>query len=125
MHIAWVKYCAQRGSVRSPASIDTLISLIRPELAEIKSCACKHIACMHASLHALVKLYTQRGWACCPDSIDTLISLIQPNLAEIWAHARKHIASMHANLHAWVLLCTPEDRGAQAPLILAPAEGFR
>ena len=57
--------------------------------------------CMHASLHAWIKLCAWRGPACSSDSIDTLISLIRPNLAEIWACARNHIGCMHARLCAW------------------------
>ena len=81
---------AQRGLAFSPDSIDTLISLIQPKLAEIWACACKHIGCMHASLCAQGEVYAQNGQDCSPDSIDTLISLIHYNLAEIWAYAHKH-----------------------------------
>ena len=73
--------CAQSGPACSADSIDTLISLIQPRLAEIWACVCKHIVCMYASLHALVKLCAKSGPTCPLDSIDTLISLIQPNLA--------------------------------------------
>ena len=80
---AWVKLCAQTGLACSPDSIDTLISLIPPSLAEIWSQAFKNKACMHASLHAWVVLCAQTGLACSLDSIDTLIFLIKPNMAEI------------------------------------------
>ena len=76
------KLCAQTGPVCSPYSIDTLISLIPPSLAEIWFRARKHIACMHSSLHAWGVLYAQTGLALSPDSIDTLISLIRLSLAE-------------------------------------------
>ena len=98
---ARVKLCAQRGLACFPDSIDTSISLIRPNLAEILACACKLIGCMHTSLCAWGEVC-----ACSSDSIDTLISLIQPNLAEIWASAHKHIVDMQARLNAWVVLCT-------------------
>ena len=49
---AWVDLCAQKHPVCYPDSIDTLISLIRSNLAEIWACACKHIGGMHASLIA-------------------------------------------------------------------------
>ena len=51
-----VKLCAQTGLAYSPHTIDTLISLIWPNLAEIWVSAPKHISCTHASVHALVKL---------------------------------------------------------------------
>ena len=73
---ALVKLCAQRGTACFPDSIDTLISHIRLNLAEIWACARKHIGCMHASLHARVDLCAQKDLACYPDSLDTLISLI-------------------------------------------------
>ena len=88
MHIslhAQGEVCTQKGWDCPLDSIDTLISLILPNLAEIWACACKHIGCMHASLRARVTLCAQRGPACSPDSIDALISLIRPNLGEIWA----------------------------------------
>ena len=88
---ALVTLYAQRGLACSPDSIDNLISLIWPNLAEIKAFAYKHIAWMHASLHAWVNFCAQRCLACSPDSIDTLISLIWPNLAKIWACACKKI----------------------------------
>ena len=46
--------CAQKGQVCSPDFIDTLISLIQPNLAEI-------LACIHASLHAQGDLCAQKG----------------------------------------------------------------
>ena len=73
---AWVNLCAQRGPACAPDSIDTLNSLIPPNLGEIWACARKHIGCMHARLCAGVKLCAQRGLAYSLDSIDTLISLI-------------------------------------------------
>ena len=109
-----IKLCAQRGLACSPYSIDTLISLIQPNLAEIWACACKHIGCMHTSLRALVDLCAQKDPACYPDSIDTLISLIQSNLADIWACACKHIVCMHTSLGAQVKLCA--QRGRACPL---------
>ena len=96
---------AQKDPACYPDSLDSLISLIRSNLAEIWACARKHIGCIHASLHGQVDLYTQNNPACYPDSIDTLISLIQPNLAEISAQAHKHIVCMHANLCARVKFC--------------------
>ena len=53
---AQVDLCAQNDLACYPDSIDTLISLIRSNLAEILACARKHIGCMHASLHAQVDL---------------------------------------------------------------------
>ena len=88
-------------------SIDTLISLIQPNLAKIWASACKHMACMHTSLRTWVKLCAQRGTACSPDSIYTWISLIRPNLAEIWACARKKIVCIQA------CLCDQVDLRAQ------------
>ena len=41
---AQVKLWAKRGPAYSPDSIDTLISLIRPNVAEIWACAIKYIA---------------------------------------------------------------------------------
>jgi len=73
---AQVDLCAQKYPACYPDSIDTLISLIRSNLAEIWASACKHIGCMHASLRAQVDLCAQKDLACYPDSIDTLISLI-------------------------------------------------
>ena len=87
--------CAQRVLALSPDSIDTLISLIRPNLTEILVCAHKHIGCMHAGLCAPGDLFAQKGPAYYPDSIDALISLIQPNSAEIWAPSMQAY-SMHA-----------------------------
>ena len=92
---AWVTLWAHTGPVCSPDSIDTLISLILPNLADIWACAHKHIGCMHATLRARGEVCAQKGWACFPDSLDTLISLIHSNLAEIWAHACKHISLRH------------------------------
>ena len=60
---AHVKLCAQRGLACSPDSIDILISLIRPNFAEIWACVCKHIAFMHAGLCAQIILCVQRGLA--------------------------------------------------------------
>ena len=100
---ALVKLCAQRSPACSLDSIDTLISLIWPNLAEIWASAQKYIGCMHTRLHAGVKLCAQRGLAFSPGSIDILISLIWPNLAEIWAQAPKQIACMHTSLHACTL----------------------
>ena len=71
-----VTLCAQKDLAFSPDSINTFISLIRSNLAEIWACAHKHIGCMHASLHAWVDLCAQKDPACYPDSIDTLISLL-------------------------------------------------
>ena len=85
VHACLVKLCAQRGPACSPDSIDILISLIRPNLAEIWACACKHTACMHTSLPTQVILFAQGGPAWSPNSVDTLISLFQPKLPEIWA----------------------------------------
>ena len=68
--------CAQKGWACSPDSIDTMTSLIQPNLAEILAFARKHIGCMHANLRAWVNLCAQRGQECSPDSIYTLISLI-------------------------------------------------
>merc|ERR1712081_163062 len=83
--------CAQKDPACYPDSIDSLISLIQSNWAEIWACARRKIGCMHASLHARVDLCAQKDPSCYPDSIDTLISLIQFNLAEIWACAHKHI----------------------------------
>ena len=100
------------------------ISLIRPNFAEIWICACKHIGCMHPSLHARGEVYAQKGQACFPDSIDTLISLIRPNLAEQWACACKHIGCKHASLRTRVevcaqrgLACSPDSIGVLISLI--------
>ena len=71
-----VDLCAQKDLACYPDSIDTLISLILSNLAEIWACACKHIGCLHASLRALVDLCAQKDPACHLDSIDTFISLI-------------------------------------------------
>ena len=73
---ARVLLCAQKDPACYPDSIDTLIFLIRYNLAEIWACACEHIGCMHASLCAWVDLCAQESLACFPDSGDTLISLI-------------------------------------------------
>ena len=73
---SWGDLCAQKGLACFPDSIDTLISLIQPNLVEIWAHARKHIACMHTSLHAQVKVCAQRGPACSPGCIDILISLI-------------------------------------------------
>ena len=73
---AWVVSCAQKDPACYPDSIDTFISLIQSNLAEIWACAHKHIGYMHASLRAWVDLCAQKDLACYPDSIDTLISLI-------------------------------------------------
>ena len=73
---ARVDLCAQKDLACYPDSIDTLISLIQSNLAEIWACAHKHIGCMHAGLRAWVDLCAQKDPACYPDSIDTLISLI-------------------------------------------------
>ena len=95
----------QVQQVLTPESIDTLIFLIRPNLAEIWACAHKDLGCMRASLHAQVKLCAQTGPACFPDSIDNLIFLIRHDLAEILACAHKHIACMHTSFHNQVKLC--------------------
>ena len=58
-----VDLCAQKDPACYPDSIDTLISLIQSNLAEIWACAPEHIVCMHASLHAQVILGAQVGWA--------------------------------------------------------------
>ena len=71
---------AHTGPACSPNSIDTSIFLIWPNSAEIWASACKHIACIHASLPAQDILCAQTGPARSPDSIDTLISLIRPNM---------------------------------------------
>ena len=73
---AWGEMCNQKGLTHSPNSVDTLISLIGPNLDEILACACKHIGYMHASLRARVVLCAQKDLACYPDLVDTLISLI-------------------------------------------------
>ena len=73
---ALVKLCAQRSPACSPDSIDTLISLIQLNLADVWALAHKNIACKHANLSDQVKLCAYRGPACPPDSIDILISLI-------------------------------------------------
>ena len=57
---AWGALCAQKDPAGYPDSIDTLISLIRSNYAEIWACARKHRACMHASLRAQVILCAQR-----------------------------------------------------------------
>ena len=88
---ARVDLCAQKDLACYPDSIDTLIFLIRYNLAEILACAPEHIGCMHTSLSAWVDLCSQKDTACYLDSIDTLISLIRSNLAEIWACARINI----------------------------------
>ena len=59
---ALVKLCAQRGPACAPDSIDTLISLIQPNLAEIWACAHKHIGCMHAGSHAWAYISAKLGW---------------------------------------------------------------
>ena len=105
----WVDLCAQKDTACYHDSIDTLISLIPSNLAEICAFAHKHIGCMRASLRAQVDLCAQKDLACYPDSIDTLISLIWSNLAEIWACACKHIGCMHANLRACIDLCPQKD----------------
>ena len=71
---AWVDLCAQKDPACYPDSIDTLISQIRSNLAEIWACARKHIGCMLASLRAWVDSCAQKDPACYSDSIDTLIS---------------------------------------------------
>ena len=91
---AWVMLCAQICSACFLDSIDTLISLIWPNLADIWSHACKHIGYMHAILLAWVVLCAQTGLVCFPYSIDTLIFLFLPNFA------CKHKACMHASLLA-------------------------
>ena len=73
---AWVKLCAQRGPACSPDSINTLISLIWPNLAEIWACAHKYIGCIHASLRAQGDLCAKKSLVCYHDSMETLISLI-------------------------------------------------
>ena len=85
---AQLKLCAHTGPVCSPDSIDTFISLIRPNMAEIWACACKNKVCMHASLRIMVKICAHTGPVYSPDSVDTLISLIQTNLAENSVYAR-------------------------------------
>ena len=95
-----VKLFVQTWKACSPDSIDTFISLIWPNLAEIWACAHKHNACMRTSLCASIELFAQTGLACSPDSEDTLISLIQPNLTEIWACAHQKIVCMHASMGA-------------------------
>ena len=57
---AWV-ICAQTGPECSPDSIDTLMFLIRPNLAEIWACAHERIVCMHTSLSAQGDLCAQKG----------------------------------------------------------------
>ena len=113
-HIVWpehtnlhaqFKLCAETVLACSPHSIDTLIFLIRDNLAEIWACAHKDIAWMHAILHALFKLCTQTGLACSSNSIDTLIFLIRPSMTEIWAGAHKHVGCMHTSLRAQDKLC--------------------
>ena len=88
MHVCYLVCLGQimysGRSTCSPGSIDTFISLIWPNLAKIWACACKNIACLHASLCALVKMCVQTYLAWSSDSIDTLIFLIWPNLAKIW-----------------------------------------
>ena len=101
----WLVPWDSLGLACSLDSIDALSSLIWPTLAEKWVNAHKHIACMHASLHAQVKLCAHTGLACSPDSIDTLISLIGPILAEIWSQARKHKACSHVSSQVWVVLC--------------------
>ena len=73
--LARIVSCAQKDPAYYPDSIDTLISLIQPNLAEVWACACKHIGFMHASLRARVDLCAQKDPEYYPDSIDTLISL--------------------------------------------------
>ena len=73
---AQVDLYAQKDPACYPDPIDTLISLILPNLAEIWACARKHIGCMNASLHAQGEICAQKGCSCSPDSIDILISLI-------------------------------------------------
>ena len=51
-YFASVMLCAQICPVCFPNSIDTLISLIQPNLAELWSRAYKHIQCMIAGLRA-------------------------------------------------------------------------
>merc|ERR1711954_146696 len=58
---AWGELGAQKGLACYPDSVDTLISLMQPNLAEIWACECKHIACMHVSLHDWVKFCAQRS----------------------------------------------------------------
>ena len=99
---ARVDLCTQKDPACYPDSIDTLISLVQSNLAELCAFARKHIGGMHTSLHAWVDLCALKDLACHPDSIDTLISLIRSNLTEIWAYARKHIGCMHNSLCAWV-----------------------
>ena len=73
---AWGDLYAKKGLACYPDSIDTLIPLIRSNLAEIRACARKHIGCMHVSLCAWDEVYAQKGWASSPYTTDTLISLI-------------------------------------------------
>ena len=49
---AQVDLCVQKDPASYPDSIDTLISLIRSNLAKILVLAHKIIACMHASMGA-------------------------------------------------------------------------
>ena len=71
---AQVDLCAQKDLACYPDSIDTLISLIQSNLADIWACAHKHIGCMYARLNARVELCAQKDPACYPDSIDTFNS---------------------------------------------------
>ena len=71
---AQVDLCVQKDPACYPDSIDTLISLIQSNLAEIWACARKHIVCMYAGLHAPVVSCAQKDPACYPDSIYTFIS---------------------------------------------------
>ena len=100
--------CSERSAC-SLDSIDILISLIWPPLAEIWACAHKHTVCMHSSLRAQVIICAQKGATWSPDSVDTLISLMWPNLV-------RNIACMHISLRAWVklgfqigLACSPDS----------------
>ena len=49
---AWGDLCAHKGPACYPDSIDTLISLIQPNLADIWACACMQ-ACMLWSNYVL------------------------------------------------------------------------
>ena len=60
---AQAKLCVQTCSLDSK---DALISLIRPNLAEIWACVHKHIVCIYASLRAQFKLWAQTDPACSP-----------------------------------------------------------
>ena len=76
-----VKLCAQRGPACFSDSIYTLISLMKPNLADIWAYACKHIGCKHAGTCAPGEVCAQIGQACSPDFTDALISLFHSNLA--------------------------------------------